>query len=78
MAIQADKPKDDWYKLVKELQDRERSKEKPSEGALQDTKLVTLNPNDDDEKGGTKSPGRRSSWDIFKEIVHVISPKSNN
>ena len=69
MAIQADKPKDDWYELVKELQDRELSKKKPSEGALQDTTLVTLNPNNDDEKGGSKSPGRRSSWDIFHRVT---------
>ena len=68
MAIQADKPKDDWYELVKELQDRELSKKKPPEGALQDTELVTLNPNDDKE-GGSKSPGRRSSWDIFHRVT---------
>ena len=68
MAIQADKPKDDWYELVKELQARE----KPSEGdqcSLQDTKLVTLNPNNNDEDGGSKSPGRRSSWDIFHRVT---------
>ena len=69
MAIQADKPKDDWYELVKELQDRELAKEKPSEGALQDTKLVTLNPNNVDKEGGSKSPGRRSSWDIFHRVT---------
>ena len=71
MAIQADKPKDDWYELVKELQDREAKKgeAKPSEGALQDTKLVTLNPNNDNNEGGSKSPGRRSSWDIFHRVT---------
>ena len=68
MAIQADKPKDDWYELVKELQDRELSKKKPPEGALQDTELVTSNPNNDKE-GGSKSPGRRSSWDIFHRVT---------
>ena len=69
MAIQADKPKDDWYELVKELQDRELSKKKPSEGALQDTELVTSNPNNGDKEGGSKSPGRRSSWDIFHRVT---------
>ena len=72
MAIQADKPKDDWYELVKELQDREAKKgeAKPSEGALHNTKLGTLNPNNDDAKdGGSKSPGRRSSWDIFHRVT---------
>ena len=69
MAIQADKPKDDWYELVKELQDRELSKKKPPEGALQDTELVTLNPNNGDKEGGSKSPGRRSSWDIFHRVT---------
>ena len=69
MAIQADKPKDDWYELVKELQDRELSKKKPSEGDLQNTELVTLNPNNGDKEGGSKSPGRRSSWDIFHRVT---------
>ena len=69
MAIQADKPKDDWYELVKELQDRELAKERPSEGALQDTELVTINPNNGDKEGGSKSPGRRSSWDIFHRVT---------
>ena len=73
MAIQADKPKDDWYELVKELKDRELSKKKSSEEAqcsLQDTKSVTLDANGADKKDGSKSP-RRISLNAWKEKLFM-------
>ena len=82
MAIQADKPKDDWYAIVKELQDRAGSKEespKIDPCCKQDTKSIELHTDVDDEKRRSKSPGRRTSLNTLKEkFGEVISRKPKN
>ena len=70
MAIQADKPKDEWYEIVKELKKRAGVKENPTEGAPLDT--------DGDNIAGSKSP-RRISLNALKErVCDAISPKTKS
>ena len=81
MAIQADKPKDDWYEIVKELKKRKGLKENPTERAprrSEDDKANVLDTTRDDT-GGSKSPGRRISLNALKErVCDAISPKTKN
>ena len=81
MAIQADKPKDDWYEIVKELKKRKGLKENPTERAprrSEDDKADALDTTRDDT-GGSKSPGRRISLNALKErVCDAISPKTKN